>query len=265
MIYTKKTGSENVLTDCANHHYAAPPCPRRHDIGAVSFSEPVVIICPLASQASPATLIQLSCSLSIVGRSGSRHCGTSHLDRAYDDILASSKLQTLEAELANLDALANLQGSNIDVEVLRNLLVRSSNVDLTDREVHATTITYTLCKTCELNWDTDCDRLLIVNLEEVYVKNSVSYRVELDILEDSCVRLAVDNEVDNIDVRSVDNLTELSHRNCKSHSCRLAVLLCEAVNVARNKSFLTQCLRSFLAKVCTLLTCYINLFHNVLL
>ena len=113
----------------------------------------------------------LMCYRLILCVGSSRHSGTCHLDRAYDDILASSNLEALEAQLANLDALANLERSNVDVEVLRNLLVRSSNFDLTDREVHAATVAYTLCKTCELNRNTDSDRLLVVNLEEVYVKN----------------------------------------------------------------------------------------------
>ena len=68
----------------------------------------------------------LMCYRLILCVGSSRHSGTCHLDRAYDDILASSNLEALEAQLANLDALANLERSNVDVEVLRNLLVRSS-------------------------------------------------------------------------------------------------------------------------------------------
>ena len=99
--------------------------------------------------------------------------------------------------------------------MLRNNLVRSCNVDLTDREVHTTTITYTLCKTCQLNWNTDSDRLLVVNLVEVNVQRSVCCWVELDLLHDSCVALTVDDEVDNVYMRSVDDFTQLSEWNCE--------------------------------------------------
>ena len=52
-------------------------------------------------------------------------------------------------EIAYLDALSDLQRCNVDVEVLRYYCVRSCYVNLTDREVHTTTITYTLCQTYE--------------------------------------------------------------------------------------------------------------------
>ena len=126
-------------------------------------------------------------ALSGSGGSSSLLCGTCHLDRANDNLLRSSNLKTLEAEFANLDALANLQSSNVYIEMLRDLLIRSCNVNLADREVHASTVAYTLCQTNELDRNTDSERLLVVNLIEVYVKQSVCYRVELNLLEDSCV------------------------------------------------------------------------------
>lgn len=99
-------------------------------------------------------------------------------------LLRSSELKTLEAQLTNLDALAQAKAGNVDVEVLRNVLVRSCNVDLTDGEVHAATITDTLCQTVELNRNANGDRLLVVDLEEVDMQQSVCYRVELQLLED---------------------------------------------------------------------------------
>ena len=99
--------------------------------------------------------------------------------------------------------------------MLRDLLIRSCNVNLADREVHASTVAYTLCQPNELDRNTDSERLLVVNLIEVYVKQSVCYRVELQLLHYSGMRLAINEQVDNIDVGSVDNLAELSHRNCE--------------------------------------------------
>ena len=63
--------------------------------------------------------------------------------------------------------------------------------------------------TYEVYRDTNSDWLLRSYLEEVNVENSVSYWVELNLLQDSLMLLAVDVEVDDVDVRSVNCLTEL--------------------------------------------------------
>ena len=115
-------------------------------------------------------------------------------------------------QVANLDALADSHGSNVDVEMLRNSLVFRCNVDLADREVHTATIAHTLCQTIELDRDAHSDRLLVVNLVEVNVKEGVCYRMELKLLENRCTLLAVDDELDNVDVWSVDDLSQLAHR-----------------------------------------------------
>ena len=93
---------------------------------------------------------------------------------------------------------------NIDVEVLGDVLVRSCNVDLTDGEVHATTISYTLCQSIELNGNADSDWLLIVNGKEVYMKQCIGYRMELKLFQDSRVILSVDLQIDDIDVGRVN-------------------------------------------------------------
>ena len=63
-----------------------------------------------------------------------------------------------------------------------------------------------------LDRDAHCDRLLVVNLVEVNVKEGVCYRMELKLLENRCTLLAVDDELDNVDVWSVDDLSQLAHR-----------------------------------------------------
>ena len=146
--------------------------------------------------------------------------------------------------------------------MLRYDSVRSCNVDLADREVHLTTIAYTLCQTNEFYRDTDCNRLVLVHLEEVYMQQCVCYRMELQFLHDCCVRLAVDYEVDHVDMRSVDNLTQFAHRNSESHCYRFAVLCCLTVEVAGYQTFFSQFFRSFFSKGSALLTCYVNFFHN---
>jgi len=185
----------------------------------------------------------------------SRDSITCHLHRAYDNVLAGSELETLEGELSDLDALAELQTCHVDVEVLRDLLIRSSDVNLTDREVHATTIANTLCQTVELNGDADSDRLLIVDLVEVDVQRSVGDGVELDLLQDSGMILTVDIDLNNVDVRSVDHFAELVERSSESERCRLTLsVFLLTIEVARDETFLTEGFRSFLTKDFTLLT-----------
>ena len=146
--------------------------------------------------------------------------------------------------------------------MLRNLLIRSGNIYLADREVQTATVTNTLGQTVELNGNTDGDGLLIVHLIEVNVQRSVCHGVELDLLHDSCVLLALDVEADHIDVRSIDELAELCESDGEGQSLGLAINFLLTIKVTRNIAFLTEGLRSFLTKVNALLTCYTNLFHN---
>ena len=128
-------------------------------------------------------------------------------------------------EWTNLDWLTNLKSCNVNVELLRNLTVRSSNLELTDREAHTTTGTYTSCVTNEVYRDTNSDWLLRSYLEEINVKESVCNWVELELLEDSNVLLALDVEVDNVDVWSVNCLTELCEWYSESLSYWKTVLV----------------------------------------
>ncbi len=139
--------------------------------------------------------------------------------------------------------------------MLRNRLIWSCDIDLADREVHAATVANTLCQTVELDRNADSDRLLVVDLVEVDVQRSVGHWVELDVLEDSCVILAVDSHLDDVDVGSVDHLAELAERRRESESYWLAVLVLSlAIEVAGYESFLTEGFRSFLTKDLALLT-----------
>jgi hypothetical protein len=195
------------------------------------------------------------CSVCVSVGSGRSHGVTCHLHRAYDNVLACSELETLEGELADLDALAQAQTGDIDVEVLRDLLIRSCDVDLADREVHAATVANTLCQTVELDGDADGDRLLIVDLVEVDVQRSVGDGVELDLLENSRVILTVDSDLDNVDVRSVNHFAQLAEGRCESKSRGLAIgVFGLTIEVARDETFLTEGFRSFLTKGFALLT-----------
>lgn len=66
--------------------------------------------------------------------------------------------------------------------------------------------------------------------------------MELQLLEDGRMAL-VDEEVYDIDVRSVDELAELAHRRSEGHSHRLSVgILLLTVDVAWNEALLAESL-----------------------
>ena len=181
--------------------------------------------------------------------------------------VASARVSEGEKDaVARICRYAKTIGKLDSVEVL-GFVDNNKSVDwIADREVHTTTVADTLSQTNKLHGNTNGDRLGIVHLIEVNVQQRVGHGVELKFLEDSCVVLAVNIEVDHIDVGSVDELAEVAHRHCESLGNGLAILtFLLAIEVAGDKSLLTQFFRSFLSKVCTLLTCNINLFHVVLL
>ena len=125
--------------------------------------------------------------------------------------------------------------------MLRNCLVRSSNIDLADRQVDTTTVAHTLSQTVELNGDTDSDRLLVVHLVEVDVEQCVSHRMELQFLHHGSVNLTVDNELYYIDVGSVNHLAELSHwANERSGYGQTVLVLLLAVHVTWDKTLFAQ-------------------------
>ena len=126
-----------------------------------------------------------------------------------DDLCRCSELKTVELQATNLDRLADFEICDIDVELLRNLLIRCCNLNLADRERHTATEAYTCGQTNEVDRNADSDRLLWCNLEEVNVQRRVCYWVELQFLNDCDVLLAVNVKVDDIDVWSVDSLAQL--------------------------------------------------------
>ena len=54
-----------------------------------------------------------------------------------------------------------------------------------------------------------------LSIRKINVQRSVCCWVELDLLHDSCVALTVDDEVDHVYMRSVDDFTQLSEWNCE--------------------------------------------------
>ena len=69
----------------------------------------------------------------------------------------------------------------------------------------------TPCQADELHGNADGDRLLVVDLVEVYVEQRVCYRMELKLLEDSRVGFAVDDQLYDVDVRCVNQFAQFCH------------------------------------------------------
>ena len=98
------------------------------------------------------------------------------------------------------------------------------------------------------------------------MQQGVGDGMELQLLHHGRVALAVDDEVDKIDVRGVDHLAQLVKRASKRHSLGQAVLvLCLTIEVAGNQTFFSQQLGSLLTSLGTLLADNVHFFHDVLL
>ena len=133
--------------------------------------------------------------------------GTSQLNGANHNFLRVNQLKTFVVQLANLDSLTKTKGSNVNNQLLGNLIVCSTNFQLTHLQLELTTGTYTFCQTFEGNGYFHNDGLLICNLIEVDVEDAVSYRVKLDVLQHCLASLAIDNEVYRVDVGRINEVT----------------------------------------------------------
>lgn len=153
-------------------------------------------------------------------------------------------------EVTNLDALAELQSSNVDVQLLRNCRVESLHIQLTNHRDQATTGAYTFSQTLRSDGHTHNDGLLSVNFEEVNVEHVVLYRVELNFLQDTFVVFAVDVDVNEVDVRSIDELVDFLFANREMDGFRLAVgILLFSVENAWNVTAVADGFGSFLAEL----------------
>jgi len=199
-------------------------------------------------------------------RSSGSGGSTCHLNGANDNVFRRYYFQTFERYFASLDALTNSQGSNIDIQLLGNLFVRSLYHKLADRKAKTSTIANTLSQAHEVNRNTDSDALFFVDFVEVSMQQSVCYRVELQLLHDGGVLLAIDIEVNHIDMGRINHLAKFGHghseRKCFGQSVGIFLL---AIKVTGNQSLFSHLLRSLLTQVASALTCYINFSHNVLL
>ena len=205
-----------------------------------------------------------SVSGSSVGSGGSgTHCSTSHLNCAYNDFLRSDKFETFEVKITYLYALAQRKRRNVNGEMLGDVAVKGADFELTHHGDEATAGTDTLSETLRSNGHTHNDRLLSVNFIEVYVKDVILYRMELHLLEDTFVVFAIDINVDEVDVRGVDDAVNLllvyNEVDCLGIALLVPLL---SVKYARNFAFATELASCFLTEIGTCTTTNRNLFHN---
>ena len=96
----------------------------------------------------------------------------------------------------------------IDNQFFRNSVVQSFNFQFTHLQSQLTTGFHTFCQTFHLYGNFHYDRFSFINLIEVNVQDSIFYRVELNIFQDSIYFLAIDNQVNHVDVRSINQIAQ---------------------------------------------------------
>ena len=149
-------------------------------------------------------LIRLSLTLSSLCTTS----GTSQLHGANHSFLSVEELQVLEVQFANLDGLTETQVRNVNNQSLRDEVIESFHFKLTDLQSQLTTGFYTFSQTFQLYGYLHNDGLSLVDFVEVNVQNVVFYGVELDILHDGVYLLAIDDEVNHVDVGGVNKVAQ---------------------------------------------------------
>jgi len=187
---------------------------------------------------------------------------TGHLDLANDNAGVGDEFKTFEAEFADLDGLTEFEVGNVDIQTLGDSCVNSLHLQFADAGSQLTTGLHTNSETVELDGHFHDDGLLVGDLVEIYVQDIVLDGVELSLLEDSEALLAVDVELNSIDVGGVDELAELAFGDAESESFGQTVLaLLLTIEVAGDDALLTQLLGQLLAASGTCSTFDLDCFH----
>lgn len=194
--------------------------------------------------------------LRISGSCGS--CGNSgagRLDCGYDSALSIEDLKVVVVEATDLDDLTETESGDIDLEDVGEVGGETLDVELAHLDLKLTAGLDALTVTDDLKGHADGHWLVVEDLEEVDMEDVARDGVELDVLKDSLHALAVDGEVNEINVRGVDEATEidLGDRECN--------LLLAAVDDARDETTAAELLSGLLATALTLRTFDVKSFH----
>ena len=136
---------------------------------------------------------------------------------------------------------------NIDNQSFRNKIVQSFHFQLAHLQGQLATSLHTFCQTFQLNGHLHYDGLGLVDFVEVHVQDVVLHGMELDVLHDGIVLLAVNHEVHHVDMRRVDQVAQAFH------GYREVYHFFSAIQYTRNTVFLTeslQCSRLFRGTLC---------------
>lgn len=144
--------------------------------------------------------------------------GTSQLNGANHNLLRVNQLKAFVVQLAHLDSLAKAERSNVNNQLLGNLVVSGANLQLASLQLQLTTGTHTFCQTFEGNGHFHNDGLLCCNLIEIDVEDTVCNRVELNVLQHSLASLTIDNEIYRVDVGRIDEVTNFVVSHCEVSS-----------------------------------------------
>ena len=138
---------------------------------------------------------------------------TGTLHTAYQRVRTCQELQTLEFQVTYLIGFTDSERSNVDNELLWNLLNRSLHFQVAHACEQHTTGSYTFCMTLKSYRDIHVDFLFRINLIEVNVKHIVLNRMELDFPHYCHAFVAVEVKVYLEYLRRINQLAHSLKRN----------------------------------------------------
>ena len=147
------------------------------------------------------------------GGSSSRNSSTSRLNTSNNSTLGVEDLEVVVVEISNFDNLTETEGGDVNIEDVGQVGDETLNVEFTHLNLKFTTSLNAFGVTNNAEGYTDCYRLLGEDLKEVDVEDVVGNGMELNVLEDNLHGLAIDGQVDDVDIGGVYKTTEIYLRN----------------------------------------------------
>ncbi len=178
--------------------------------------------------------IRLLCSSGTTRRTSYANCANCLRCRRYE-------LQALELKVTNEDGLTNLERSNINNELVWQVLQHTLNYELTSRQSQLTADLNTLGVTGQTYRDCNRYRLILLNTIEINVENLLANWVELNLTQNRLLYLTVELNLYDIRVRGVNKRLNRLSVNRESD-----ILAC-TIQYARNHALATNALRCLLA------------------
>ena len=167
------------------------------------------------------------------------------LDLSDASVSRVNERQAFYLHVSNSDLLTKTQLGNVDVDAIRECGVDTTSFEFAHVLNQLTTGFNTFCKTVQQNGDLYYYRLLLIYCEEVDMQRLTVNRVELEFLNDSFGLGVTNREVNDLGVRAVDELTNVT--GCYRESS----VQTTTVNVARNQFLCAESFSSFLTVLAT--------------